>query len=74
MREALRTKKGRQIGREHPKKHGPDIFATDQTNTMHSLSCDVMDPGRIAAPTRVEDEEEQWMRHGVNLTADEAWS
>ena len=60
MREALRSKKGRQIGREHPKKHRPDLFATDQTNTTHalgSLSCDVMDPGRIAAPTRVEEEE-----------------
>ena len=81
MREALRTKNGREIGREHQNKHGLDIFATDQTNTMQalrSLSRDVMDPGRIAAPARVdeeeEEEEEQWMRHGVNLTADEAWS
>ena len=75
-REALWAMDGREIGREHQNKHGPNTFATDQTNPMQvlrSLSRDVMDPGRIAAPTRAE-EEEQWMRHGVNLTAEEAWS
>ena len=41
---------------------------------LRSLSRDVRDPGRIAAPARVDEEEEQWMRHGVDLTADEAWS
>ena len=77
MSEALRTKNGREIGREHRNKHGLDTFGTDQTNTkqaLPSLSRDVMDPGRIAAPARVDEEEEQWMRHGVDLTADEAWS
>ncbi len=39
-----------------------------------SLSRDVMDPGRVASPARVGEEEERWMRHGVGLTADEAWS
>ncbi len=37
-----------------------------------SLSRDVMDPGRIASPARVDEAEEQWMRHGLDLT--EAWS
>ena len=44
---------------------------------LRSLSRDIMDPGRIAAPARVDEEEgeeEQSMRHGVDLTADEAWS
>ena len=44
---------------------------------LRSLSRDVRDPGRIAAPARVDDEEEEeqwWMRRGVDLTADEAWS
>ncbi len=44
---------------------------------LRSLSCDVRDPGRIAAPARVdeaEEKEQRWMRHGVDLTVDEAWS
>ncbi len=50
------------------------MFATVQKNTMQALRNlfrDAMDPDRIAAPTRVEeeeDDEEQWMRHGINLT------
>ena len=36
MREALRTKNGREIGREHQNKHGLDTFATDQTNTKQA--------------------------------------
>ncbi len=42
---------------------------------LRSLSRDVRDPGRIAAPARVdeaEEEEQRWMRHGVDLTANEA--
>ena len=44
---------------------------------LRSLSRDVRDPGRIAAAARVgetEEEEQRWMRHGVDLTVDEAWS
>ena len=46
---------------------------------LRSLSRDVRDPGRIAAPARVdeaeeEEEEQRWMRHGVDLTVNEAWS
>ena len=44
---------------------------------LRSLSRDVRDPGRIAARARVdeaEEEEQRWMRHGVDLTVNEAWS
>ena len=64
----------RQIRREHPKKHGPDIFATVQTiktQAFSNLSYDVMDPDQIVASTRVEKEEEddneQQMKHSINF-------
>ena len=43
---------------------------------LRSLSRDIMNPGRIAAPARVDEaeEEQRWMRHGVDLTVNEAWS